>query len=567
MTRRTVPLLGLLLLVPIPGGAAPPAPTLAELVSATRHIDILEVVETDTKAPSITLRAAGSLKGRPAQGSMILNLSFPDRDDTRALLAWARRGRNVVAFMAEQEGTICIGCQWFAVSQFWGNEWTLEAIRPEGKRTFVGDVGRLIRCVHDLRAGREAVATVETGKYVEDLQCDPVRHLWLLGPTGPVVRVRFRASRPAQEDDRPAPGDAIGRGIDADEVARLLRALQDKNEGTRAAAALDLGLIGAESDTARRALRGALKDEDPFVRLHAVQALARIDPQWPVDSAALRTCLGHKDLEMRIATAAVIGKLGPPARRIAHLLLPGLCDSDARVRRTVACTLSRIGRGVQMPLDERIRVVDTLGTALDTALEREEDRNLVPWLFRALFTQGGDAWVAVPALRKALRSDDEKIAARAFDILTRLDPLPMPVLLEALEDPSLGKVSGMILDWFRVSGRQTTLPSPVLRRKLARTEDPRMRAELLSALFEIEEPRTARELLPTVRSLLAEEDDKLRTCALDLLRKHSPPDRDVAALLRSTLKDESGSARLTAATALLQRGTSTEAVAVLREFL
>ena len=60
--------------------------------------------------------------------------------------------------------------------------------------------------------------------------------------------------------------------------------LEDKNQGVRSGAALNLGRMGPAAASTVPQLLTALRDEDQFVRIAAVRALARICPQ---DDAAL----------------------------------------------------------------------------------------------------------------------------------------------------------------------------------------------------------------------------------------------------------------------------------------
>jgi HEAT repeat protein len=129
-------------------------------------------------------------------------------------------------------------------------------------------------------------------------------------------------------------------------VPFLLNLLEDKDGPGRWQAVRGLGAVGAETRTPipelTKALVEALKDKDARVRVHAVQALWRIDRQVPVVVPLLRDAVKDRVALVRLTAVETLGELGPEAKA-GPLLLDALKDKDPAVREAAVEALRRTG--------------------------------------------------------------------------------------------------------------------------------------------------------------------------------------------------------------------------------
>ncbi len=176
-------------------------------------------------------------------------------------------------------------------------------------------------------------------------------------------------------------------------VPVLIRALRDREEGVRTAAAKALGSLGRAASDAVPHLVEALKGKEARCpRTYAVEALLRIDPSYgEVAVPYLIQQLDGGDPYRRMASAT-LAEIGPPA-------VPAL---------------------VRALRDERHR------------------RRVSPWAARALGKMGAAALAAVPVLKQALHKDELHATRLSAAIaLWRIDrshePIVIPVLVEELD--------------------------------------------------------------------------------------------------------------------------------------
>ena len=110
----------------------------------------------------------------------------------------------------------------------------------------------------------------------------------------------------------------------------LCAALSDPIAGVRAATLRALAVLGPESDTANECL-ALLDDADAQVRIAAIRAVMRIDPQHV---GRLDALVGDPDLLVRREVAQHAGALGAPAARL-------FTDVGAEVRQAAARAAGR----------------------------------------------------------------------------------------------------------------------------------------------------------------------------------------------------------------------------------
>lgn len=134
-----------------------------------------------------------------------------------------------------------------------------------------------------------------------------------------------------EEEVRAAAGDVLKSLAvnDPSAVTALASGLRQKDADARQTAARLLKEIGPAARPATAALCEALRDPDPVIRGRAGQALCRIGaPAVP----SLVAALGEQDVEVRRATASILGRIGPAAREALPALRRALQDPDAEVR-------------------------------------------------------------------------------------------------------------------------------------------------------------------------------------------------------------------------------------------
>lgn len=123
---------------------------------------------------------------------------------------------------------------------------------------------------------------------------------------------RDRHSSIDEPGDHAAP--ALGKiGVPA--VPLLRTALKDDRPFVRQRAAQALGLVGRGAQPAAADLVSAVKEPNRVMRTTAAEALGRIGDTGDATLAALTDALTDKHLSVRVAAAAALGNLGPAARR------------------------------------------------------------------------------------------------------------------------------------------------------------------------------------------------------------------------------------------------------------
>jgi RNA polymerase sigma factor (sigma-70 family) len=159
----------------------------------------------------------------------------------------------------------------------------------------------------------------------------------------------------------------------------LLRALQSRDPGVRNNALTPLEYYPNQTGTVVPLLVNALQDSAAFVRLHAVAALNKVDPQTADKLDVVRILLGclhdpntanettfalgdlHREPELVVPalihtlqsgesyvrgnSAVALARFGGQARTAVPALQQALADSDSYVRREAAAALKRINSG------------------------------------------------------------------------------------------------------------------------------------------------------------------------------------------------------------------------------
>jgi HEAT repeat protein len=132
-----------------------------------------------------------------------------------------------------------------------------------------------------------------------------------------------------------------------DDLAAVLKDLRSKNAGTRAAAAREVGRIGAvRAADAKEAVPSLLnmvrKDRDASPRRAAIDALGRIDPDPKEAVPVLLEALRDKDAGVRQAAATALGQFPSEAPDIIQALRDTEKDKNKMVERAAKMSLKNL---------------------------------------------------------------------------------------------------------------------------------------------------------------------------------------------------------------------------------
>ena len=131
------------------------------------------------------------------------------------------------------------------------------------------------------------------------------------------------------------------------DVAGFLKDLKSKDAKTRAAAARELGHIGAVNvadgkEAVPVLLEVLKKDRDAGVRQAAATALGRMEPDPEKALSAFTAALKDKNAGVRSAAATALGQMGAEAGEAVPALRDAQKDKDRGVSRAAAMAIRSI---------------------------------------------------------------------------------------------------------------------------------------------------------------------------------------------------------------------------------
>jgi HEAT repeat protein len=194
--------------------------------------------------------------------------------------------------------------------------------------------------------------------------------------------------------------------------------LKSKDRTERLDAAGNLGLIGAEANSAIPNLVEAARDEDGMIAMLATNTLARIGP---AALPSLTEFLVDEDKETRRRAACAIALMGPTAKPAIDTLVECLKDKDEATRKFAAHALGMIGSGAES-------AVPNLANALESDIRE--------WAADALCRIGPNAKAAVPTLIKLLHDVAPEPRVLAARVLADIGPNAkdaVPALIDVLK--------------------------------------------------------------------------------------------------------------------------------------
>ncbi len=199
-----------------------------------------------------------------------------------------------------------------------------------------------------------------------------------------------------------------GVWAEAEEAARLVAILKDKDEVARRSAAQELGKLGQDAKSAAPALADALtKDKDAFVRRFAAQSLGQMGKDVsthavPALSKAVKSDAHREVIQAAIEALGEMGAAGVPTLKDA------LKSSEPTVQYQAARSISHIGPDAKDAVKPLIDVFKNPPPMKKNNNDAPPVRTAVA---EALGNIGPAAKDAVPALKESIA---DKVRDREF---------------------------------------------------------------------------------------------------------------------------------------------------------
>jgi HEAT repeat protein len=312
--------------------------------------------------------------------------------------------------------------------------------------------------------------------------------------------------------------EAIGEAALADLVATFA----ENDRGLSSAVALVMSGIGAPS--VPFLVRILESEEEPLVRLEAVQALGRIGPAAESALPTLTDALLAEQGQTRHSVAEVISQIGPAA--VPHLL-PLLQHQSRFVRYEAAWALGHLGPLASQAVPELNR------------LSSDPAANVRFAAVEALGRLGPAASSAVPSLINALYDHEDSVcraAARTLAGLGEVAAGAVPSLVERLAHEDYLVRQEMARALGAVGSSRTDGVTALI--QILRHDQREMRGVAAEALGKIGRP--LEQVLPALKAALSDRAWNVAQAAAAALGRIGPPALD---LLVHVLENERGNIR------------------------
>ncbi len=274
------------------------APGLAEIVSESQSICLVEITEFDRENHTITYKPVRALKGDLAPGPIQHQVAAAGAPSIpTAISQWAAPGLQAVLFSSKTIGLVCIGGSWYSVNLL-NNTWKFGNDRPDLPLAYCGTISRLADAVQKLAAGQDAIATVVSyGADDAGTAFDLAFHRTNLPGLVRLDRVHLSPNVLGTIGRVSSmPGYVLGAGpVDETDLPALIEKLASKDATASAEAAEDIGVLKSQAKSAIGKLTELLRDAEPRVRFAAAGALLRIVPATPAAVEVLRQGLNSPE--------------------------------------------------------------------------------------------------------------------------------------------------------------------------------------------------------------------------------------------------------------------------------
>jgi HEAT repeat protein len=346
------------------------APTLAKLISDSRKIATIEVVEFNREKGFVVLKEVRTLKGEPAAELVRHEVTSEAGAIPRQVLQWAAPGARGVLFGSRRRALVCIGQGWYQVRTSGDGRWKLGRDRPELPLAYYGAVSRLADGIGAMIAGKDAVITVVAhGAGNEGASFDMALNRSNVPGLVRVERIRANLRMPPMVMAASAnPAYLIGEGpVDEDDLAALVEKLGSPDAQVCMEAADDLRSLGRKAAPAAGPLRKLLAHPSRRVRLSAAAAVLGIASPEATALQVLQEGLASADLAERRDAAKAAGSAGAAARPLVGKLTPLLQEPDEAIRIAALQAITVLGPTAEEAVAAVAPLLDEPGLAIDAA--------------------------------------------------------------------------------------------------------------------------------------------------------------------------------------------------------
>lgn len=312
----------------------------------------------------------------------------------------------------------------------------------------------------------------------------------------------------------------------ADKVAALIEDLRSRDESVKLNAALALGKAGK---AAVDPVAAVLTDPDTDVRYYAVWALGLLGPDAKGRTADIIRLLDDRSADVRRKAAFAIGRIAPPDVAVP-VLIKVLADDNADVRTAAVAALAGFDKEAVPALADALKsphpriclhaaqALGQIGPAADAAVPA-----LTPLLAskeKGIGTEARGALarfgkVALPALIKALNSEDFTLRRRAVQAIAEIDDAEaVQALLDALKSPfaDVRAEAASALSVLPVADKRLLLSLAEL---LVKDEDVEVRRQAMLALTGL--PGGLQVAMPALKTALADDHNDIRGSSYAIL--------------------------------------------------
>ena len=247
--------------------------------------------------------------------------------------------------------------------------------------------------------------------------------IWALGKIAPPGKKGMNALIGLfGQDDYTVCGRAADSlaGYGADRATpEVMKLLSSRDKFVRSCAARYFIFTEPRSTDVIRALRAALQDPEPLVRLGAAGSLARLAPKTKGIARELAKMLLRPEAKARMEAAGALSWLGTAAKDAEPDLKKALADEDPEVRAYAAAALAVLAV-TDPPANELLKV-------LIPAL-KDEDRRTRVFASWALIRLSTAAAGSVPELSSALEDEETEVRDNAMRVLGKIGPAARPAV-------------------------------------------------------------------------------------------------------------------------------------------
>ena len=347
------------------------APTLAKVISDSKKIAVVEVVEFNREKRVVVLKEIRSLKGESSSERIRHEVAVSEGAAIpRQILQWAAPARGASSSPRETRPWSVLVRAGTRCGRRAPGRGSSERIARTCRWPITAPCRDWRRALHLMLGGKEAVITVVAhGADNEGASFDMALNRSNLPGLVRVERIRANMQMPGMVMAASAnPAYLVGAGpVDEGDLAALIEGLRSPEATVRMEAADDLRCLGRKAVLASAPLTELLSDPSLQVRLSAAAAMLQIDSKEVRAIEVLARGLASTDLADRRDAAKAIGLAGPAAATLVGKLSPLLNDSDESMRITVLQTISMLGPAAAQAADAVAPLLDDPALAIDAA--------------------------------------------------------------------------------------------------------------------------------------------------------------------------------------------------------